>query len=75
MASLKSLNRLLIKASRSLDEAARQIRDLGLQPRKNNRRIGEMLITRGSHLTPGEGAPSLPASGRQHAAARTEEST
>lgn len=44
MATLKSLNGLLTKASRSLDEAASQIRRLGLHPRKNIRRIAEILI-------------------------------
>jgi len=44
MATLKSLNGLLTKASRSLDEAASQIKSLGLQPRKNIRNIAEILV-------------------------------
>ena len=44
MASFDELERLLRDASRMLDQAAKQIRDLGLDPDKNVRRIGEAIV-------------------------------
>ena len=45
MASLDDLENLLDEASRLLDKAAGQIRDLGLDPEKNVRKIGEAIVS------------------------------
>lgn len=44
MASFEELEKLLEDASRLLDQAAKQIRDLDLEPQKNIRRIGEAVV-------------------------------
>ena len=44
MASLDELENLLKKASRLLDKAAAEIRDTGLEPEKNVRRIAEAIV-------------------------------
>lgn len=44
MASLKRLNELLTGASKLLNEASYQVRDLDLQPQQNIRKIGELLV-------------------------------
>ena len=44
MASLDELENLLKEASRLLDKAAAEIRDIGLEPEKNVRRIGEAIV-------------------------------
>jgi hypothetical protein len=44
MATLKSLIGILTRASRSLDAAASEIGSLGLQPRKNIRKIAEIVV-------------------------------
>ena len=44
MASLDELENLLKKASRLLDKAAAEIRDTGLEPEKNVRRITEAIV-------------------------------
>ena len=44
MASFEELEKLLEDAARLLDQAAKQIRDLDLEPQKNIRRIGEAII-------------------------------
>ncbi len=44
MASLDELEHLLKEASCLLDNAAKEVRDLGLEPEKNVRRIGEALV-------------------------------
>jgi len=43
MASLEELESLLADVSLRLDRAAEQVRDLGLQPAKNIRKIGEAI--------------------------------
>jgi len=44
MATIESLHELLRTAARNLDDAAREIRDVPLEPVKENiRRIGEAL--------------------------------
>jgi hypothetical protein len=45
MATLKRLNGLLTKASKSLDAAASEIRSLGLRPQKNIRKIADILVS------------------------------
>lgn len=44
MASLEYLNKLLTESSESLDVAAREIRDLQLNPEQNIKVIGEILM-------------------------------
>jgi len=44
VASLDELENLLKKASRLLDKAAAEIRDTGLEPEKNVRRIAEAIV-------------------------------
>ena len=44
MASLDELKNLLKEASRLLDKAAAEIRDLGLEPEKNVCRIAEAIV-------------------------------
>ena len=44
MASLDELENLLKEASRLLDKTAAEIRDIGLEPEKNVRRIGEAIV-------------------------------
>jgi hypothetical protein len=44
VASLDELENLLKEASRLLDKAAAEIRDIGLEPEKNVRRIGEAIV-------------------------------
>jgi len=44
VASLDELENLLKKASRLLDKAAAEIRDTGLEPEKNVRRITEAIV-------------------------------
>lgn len=42
---LASINRKLSKAAQLLDAAAADLRDVGLNPRENIRKIGTMLVT------------------------------
>jgi hypothetical protein len=44
VASLAELENLLKEASRLLDRAAAEIRDLGLEPEKNVRRVAEAIV-------------------------------
>jgi len=44
MASFDELEKLLETASHLLDASAEQVRDLGLDPQKNIRRIGEAIV-------------------------------
>lgn len=44
MASYAELEQLLEEASGRLDHAAKQIRDLGLNPPKNIRRLGDAIV-------------------------------
>ena len=44
MASFDGLEQLLETASRLLDRSAEHVRDLGLDPQKNLRRIGEAIV-------------------------------
>lgn len=44
MASLEELENLLGEASSLLDKAAGEIRDLGLEPGRNVRRISEAIV-------------------------------
>ncbi len=44
MASLEELNNLLTEATRLLDKAASQIRDLNLNKQTNIRKVGEALV-------------------------------
>ena len=44
MASFDALENLLDQASKLLDKAADQIRDLELNPQRNVRRIGEAIV-------------------------------
>jgi hypothetical protein len=43
MASLAKLNSTLRQATKLLDRAAAQIRDLGMNPKENVRKVGEAL--------------------------------
>jgi DNA-binding ferritin-like protein len=44
MATYEKLEELLAGASRLLDQAAEQVRDLGLHPDRNIRKIGEAIV-------------------------------
>ena len=44
MASFEELEKLLEDASRLLDQAAQQIRELEVEPAKNIRKIGEAIV-------------------------------
>jgi len=44
MSSFEELEKLLEGASKLLDQAAKQVRDLDLEPQKNILRIGEAIV-------------------------------